>query len=338
LACVCDFASKDNCGSVPKGCPSSTCDSEEVKERCDFKRNPLLKDWTELSISVTGEEEDFKLKNIRLSANQVRYFRFTARNPCRGYKVKTLFHSGLADLLISTVNYQPSELSQTWSTASRTYPDDVEVDLCPEFVGFELGTYFVTVMARTDNTELDLHIFGQEPTIDKPVDGGTVEPCEDDETHFCMQPGDYWSTNHNMDDNEFLFFRWDISVQKGECKSLSVYLDCEVGDGGIAADWTITTPNYYYGPNPQYQSEFAGSDIIHIQRCFEEEEGVVPFYFTLNQWSIGEFVLRITENKKPFFLATSELTQYQYSFTASRAIQAHCPGPNPQIMWMCQGM
>jgi hypothetical protein len=208
------------------------------------------------------------------------------------------------------------------------------VDLCPEFVGFELGTYFVTVMARTDSV-FDLHIFGQEPTIDKPVDGGDVEPCSDDETHFCMQPGDYWSTYHPVDDNKFLFFRWDIKVQKGECKTLTIYADCEDGDAGLAGDWTITTPNYYYGTNPQYHSEFAGSDILHFQRCFEDD-GVVPFYFTLNQWSIGKFVLRVSEKKTSFFLSTTELTQYQYSFTASRSLTATCPGPNPQITWMCQ--
>jgi hypothetical protein len=341
LACVCDFSSKENCGSVSKGCPSSTCDSSKVVEYCDFTKNPSLKNWTELSISETGKEEDFELKNIRLSANEVRHFRFTVRDPCRGYKVKTLFHSGSVDLLMSTSNFQPTELSQTWSTSSRTYPDHVEVDLCPEFNDFQLGTYFLTTLSRSDNSEFDLHIFGQERTQDKAereegeTEAGTVSACEDSNQHLCIQPGDVWYTNHLVDDDAFVFFRWDIKAQKGECKTLTVYLDCPGGDGGLAADWSEPTPNYYYGPNPQYQSEFAGSDLLHFQRCFEED-GVVPLYFTVNQWSIAEYYIRVSEKKTALLLPASELTQYQYSFTASRALTAECPGPNPQITWMCQ--
>src|SRR5690606_22118349 len=132
------------------------------------------------------KEEDFAIKNIKMEQKEVRYFRFTARDPCRGYKVKALNEYGLVDLLVSLDTYQPTEINQEWSTSSLTYPDHIEVDYCPEFYTFKLVTVYVTAIARSD-VKFDLHLFHDISTIDEPPAGVTTNDlCEDDpENHIC---------------------------------------------------------------------------------------------------------------------------------------------------------
>jgi hypothetical protein len=119
-----------------------------------------------------------------------------------------------------------------------------------------------------------------------------------------------------------------------------VYAHAAIGDCGLGGDFECTTPNYFYGPNPHYQSEFAGSDIHHFSKCFSEDEidenGIAHYYIGLYCWSLGVFTVRVTEAKTAFYIAASDLSHYQYSYTATRTVLAKCPGDTPQVDWMCQ--
>jgi hypothetical protein len=322
-ACVCNFASKskEECGKAPKGCPSSTCDPSEMKRKC-FDEKGEKREWTELHVSQTQKEDFTRLRNQSLSSlHQRKYFRFHSSDPCRGYKIKVHFHSGLVDLLLSREHAWPDDLHQEWSTTSETYPDATEIPLCPDFKSFGLGTYYLAVVSRTPEAVFDLLIYTQESTLDKPEFKGQTNELCDGGTHTCLHPGVPFKFTQSFSGQSLtLPFQFDFPVKKGECKTITVYLNADEGDAGLAGDFELQFPNYYYGGNPQFHSEYPGSDFHHFQRCFEEIEGMVSYYLSVFVWTPGNFTLRVSLNKTPILVSTSELTPYQYAFSSIRTL------------------
>jgi hypothetical protein len=108
---------------------------------------------------------------------------------------------------------------------------------------------------------------------------------------------------------------------------VTVYLQAESGDGGMSVDFVTTTPNYFFGPNPQYRAELSGSDRvgehlsssgsffllshpiflpeikIFFQHCFqgEEEDQTKPFYIGMTPWAGGTYTVRVSTHKKVGF-------------------------------------
>jgi hypothetical protein len=250
--------------------------------------------------------------------------------------VKILYQSGIVDILMSNNEPEPDEVSQDWITNARQYIDVTELDMCPEFTGSRLGTYYITLLGRANTSLFDFVTYTDEATIDEPPRKGAVpEKCEGElsETHTCFSPGmtfelrgAFRQSFHNM--------KLEYPVKKGECYTLTIYLQADQGDGGLCGSFDDKFPSYYTGA-PDYQSELAGSDYIITQRCYDED-GTGAFYSAVFAWAGAPYyAVRFTVNKEPFLLRSSELSPYQYGYSASRTLVGQCPGTSPQT-WMCQ--
>jgi len=331
--CVCNFAAKrgEGCGEAPKGCPKNTCDPDDVKKYCE---NPLLEDWNQLHFSTKDDFEEFTtLRSQHLLLDQVTYYRLQVTDPCRGYFVKLNFDYGMADIFFSIDSAEPTQLDLQRYTDFTRYPDHIELLLCPDDSYFHLGTLFFGIVGRSPNVSFDIDVYSSKTLYDTPtpsVDLFTLESdlCKDDDRYICL-PEDVAYRVGDPDGTvaEDIYYRYDVEVSSpGECVEITVFLHCLSGDGDLFATWDF--PIYLPDADfPTYQSSLQGSDIIYMQKCFDDTKRH-SFYIDLNGFDPGVYYITVSRRINSFLRKGLDLSPYQFGYTASRYLFGECPTVN----------
>jgi hypothetical protein len=263
-----------------------------------------------------------------------KYFRFHTSDPCRGFKAKVLYHSGIVDIHMSVTLPELDDNTQTWTTNARQYIDVTELDMCPEFLNAKLGTYFVSIIGRAASSTFDFEIDSDFSTLDLPKEGIANLPCEDDSSKICVHEG-LPVVIVNPTPAQVFQYRFDIYGKQGECKNITVYIQSDqgenlvlllyiplhlfqylfpnhflfssfssssssffLGDGGLGGSFIVTQPQYRNGFNPEFHSEDSGSDNIYTQYCFTNGETKASFYVAPHAWAgAPRYTVRFTTSK-----------------------------------------
>jgi len=328
--CLCDYASKrgEGCGTAPEGCPKDTCKDEDVQKYC---KDSILESWTRLEYSSKDDFEDYtSLRSQRIVQDEVKYYRLQVTDPCRGYFLKLNFDYGMADVLLSTTDPEPTQVSSSRTTDFTQYPDHIELLMCPDDRIFSLGTLFFTIVGRSPNVSFDIDIYSAKTLHSTPTTLSSNTPCEDDDTYYCMEDGAAYLVGSPVASGENLY-RYDVNVddENGECVDLTIFLHCQTGDGDILGTWVEMEFDYYVteGEYPLFQAILLGSDVVHTQKCFDSP-GVYPFYFDVSAWDPGVYYVSATIKTRSFLKKGLDLSPYQYGYTAARYLVGTCPSLN----------
>jgi len=355
--CNCNYAAKrgEGCGTAPEGCPK--CNEADVDKYC---KADALEDWTELKYSSKDDYREFTwVRQQSLVLNQMRYYRLYVTDPCRGYFVKLFFDHGMADLMYSSTNPQPSQLDLMRNTDYTRYPDHIELLFCPDDPTFRLGTLFFGIVGRSPNTTFDLAVFSAKTrqqsvyessstgitstTNNQTAGEGSTESssissssspstssnyaqvtedliCEDDSRFYCLKEGVDYEVNANL-------YRYDyIATQSGECAEITVFLHCFTGDGDLFGAWDTPDPAINY--LEQYQASLQGSDVLYNKRCFDRP-GTYTFYFNIDNWDPGLYYVSVsTMTERNFLIKAIDVSPYQYGYLAARYMYGVCPSVN----------